>query len=608
MKSVPRLQPPHSFFSSPICRTTLKRVQGGIGIGLRLFAFAACWLVAPRPIAAQTGSSGAYDVVIYGGSSAGVTAAVQAARMGKSTLLISAQSHIGGMTASGLGTTDVGNAATIGGVALAFYANVYRYYHPATADTLRPPSVADTLIVPTGPEIGAGVQFYFEPHVAEAVFTAMLAHVGANVVLGEELDRVNGVGRSGDRITFVRTKTGRVYYAKMFIDATYEGDLLAAAGVPYRIGRESRAQYGEWLAGVYLDQELVAEVDPYRVPGNPASGLLPGVSPDPVGPDGTGDRRVQQYNLRLCLTNAPSNRIPIPQPASYDRSDYELLARRLRANPNLSIADVIKIQSLPGGKADINANESFSTDMAGDESTRWAEAGDAERATILQRYRDYTQGLLWFLAHDPAVPIAIRQQAAQWGFAADEFTDTDHLPWQLYVREARRMIGQYVMTQRDCDGITVASDSVALGSYAIDSHKVTLFVDNAGQLNTEGFIFHGVQPYPISYRALVPPATICSNLLVPVCVSATHVAYNSLRMEPVYMMLGQSAATAACLAIDSNSSVQNVDYPTLAKQLEADGQILSWPSSTAALEADVFEQPEQPTAVPPSIRQRIIER
>lgn len=540
---------------------------------------AAAVVAATIPCTVADGGQSNYDVVIYGGSSAGVMAAVQAARMGKSTLLISAHRHVGGISASGLGATDTGNAATIGGLAHLFYANIYRYYHTVETTTL-----ARSLSDP--------VKFDFEPHAAEAVFTSMLRESGADWILSEQLDRVSGVKRSGRQITSIRMKSGREFSGKVFIDATYEGDLLAAAGVHYRVGRESRSEYRESVAGVYRDEDLTGEVDPYRVPGDPTSGLLPGVSPVDPGPNGTGDNRVQQYNLRLCVTNVLSNRIPFTPPLNYDRANYELLARRLLSRPTMPITEVIKIQTMPNGKADINANGSFSTDMAGDESTRWPEASDEERANILQTYRDYTQGMFWFLIHDPAVPAHIRLAASQWGLAADEFLDTDHWPWHLYVREARRMIGAYLITQGDCDGAVRVSDPVALGSYAIDSHKVTLFVDASGRLCTEGFMFYGVDPWPISYHALTPRSEDCVNLLVPICISATHAAYNSMRMEPVYMMLGQSAGTAAALAVDQNTTVQSVPYAALSARLRADGQILTWTNSV--LDSNLTDQPDDP--------------
>jgi hypothetical protein len=430
-------------------------------------------------------------------------------------------------------------------------------------------------------------------------------------MFNEQLDRTTGVVRfadtptpssralPGSHIDTIRMKSGQTFAAKMFIDASYEGDLLAAAQVPYRVGRESNGEYNESLAGVYIDEGLTNEVDPYRTPGDPKSGVFPGISVTDPGPNGTGDQRIEQYNLRLCVTNIVGNRIPFTRPINYSRANYELLRRRLLLHPTMPITEVIKIQPLPAGKADINANGSFSTDMAGDDSTRWPEATDDERATIMQHYRDYTQGLFWFLVNDPGVPLPIRRQAAQWGLAADEFSDTEHWPWQLYVREARRMIGAYVITQHDCEGEVVAPDPVALGSYSMDSHKVTLYLDSAGRLTTEGFVDHSANPYPISYRAIIPRTADGENLLVPICLSATHVAFNSIRMEPVYMMLGQSAATAACLAIDQQTSVQRLSYRILSRQLRADGQLLTWPVPPPRPAAETSDEPDTDSEPPP---------
>jgi hypothetical protein len=562
---------PHSISTDSVTKSWICSLTGTLALAVACLSSAF----------GQTATRSDYDVVIYGGSSAGVIAAVQAAHMGKSTLLISAHRHIGGLSASGLGVTDTGNAATIGGLAHLFYQNIYRFYHAPSASIAADPHT-----------LGDAVQYDFEPHAAEAVFTEMLREAGAEWILSEALDRTTGVTRRNRQIVAITMKSGRTFTGRMFIDATYEGDLLAAAGVRYRVGRESAAEYRESVAGVYRDEDLVAEVDPYRIAGDPSSGLLPGVSPIDPGPNGTGDDRVQQYNLRLCVTNTPTNRVPFAPPMTYDRANYELLARRLLSRPTMPITDVIKIQPVPNGKADINANGSFSTDMAGDECTRWATATDEERAVILRTYRDYTQGLFWFLIHDPIVPVHIRLAASQWGLARDEFLDNENWPFQLYVREARRMLGAYLVTQLDCDRATQPPDPVALGSYPIDSHKVTLFIDSEGRLNTEGFMFYGVSPWQISYRALIPRADECTNLLVPICISATHAAFNSMRMEPVYMMLGQSVGTAAALAIDQGTTVQGLHYATLANRLRADGQILSWTRS--GLDAQFIDEPEEP--------------
>jgi hypothetical protein len=518
-----------------------------------------------------------YDVIVYGGTSSGVMAAVQAAQMGKSVLLIEPGGHLGGMTASGLSYSDIGDPATVGGLTATFYGAIGGYYQ-SPAGTLESAAAA----APGAFDATAGVlsplQWVFEPHVAADLFLAMLRRSGAHWVLRERLNRTSGVALDNHRIMSLTMEDGRRYAGRVFIDATYEGDLMAAAGVSWRIGRESIAEFGENLAGIFPDSGLTGEVDPYVSPGLSRSGLLPGVQAANPGEDGAADRRVQQYNLRLCLSNVPGERVAITQPANYNPPRYELLARYLQKHPDFVLgADILKFGSLPGGKVDANNTDSFSTDMAGDLSDQWTEASYARRAELFQMYRDYTQGMLWFLAHDNRVPAAIRAQAATWGLAADEFTDNGHWPWQLYVRESRRLSGRYTITEHDAEGEAIADDPVAMGSYGFDSHKVTLFVDRAGQLNTEGYFFQGVLPYPISYRALTPRREQCRNLLVSVCVSATHVAFNSLRMEPVYMMLGQAAGTAAGLAIDEGRDVQGIDYSALAARLTADGQILTPP-------------------------------
>jgi len=514
-----------------------------------------------------------YDVIVYGGTSSGVIAAVQAAQMGKKTLLIEPGDHLGGMTASGLGLTDIGDPTTVGGLARTFYTAIDAYYHP-----LRHSSRSGELVYSTSlgtEELAAPMQWTFEPHVAENLFLAMLSRSGAVCVRQEKLDRVQGVRMINRRILSLRMESGHVYAGRMFIDATYEGDLMAASGVHYRVGRESVEEFDELLAGIFPDTSLTGEVDPYVVPGAPSSGLLPGLVAGSPGPSGAGDTRVQQYNLRLCLTNSPTLRVAVDRPSNYDPTLYELLARYLQNNPDLILGnDIIKFGALPNGKVDGNGTGSFSTDMISDYSEEWVGASYARRAEIFQIYQDYTQGLLWFLANDARVPAAIRAQASTWGLAGDEFNDNGHWPWQLYVRESRRMIGNYIITEHDAEGETTAPDPIALASYGMDSHKVTLFVDATGLLQTEGYFFGAVSPYPISYRAITPHAAECTNLLVSVCLSATHVAFNSIRMEPVYMMLGQAAGTAAGLALEEGVGVQKVDYPSLAARLLADGQLL----------------------------------
>jgi hypothetical protein len=361
----------------------------------------------------------------------------------------------------------------------------------------------------------------------------------------------------------------------MFIDASYEGDLMARAGVAYHVGRESNATYGETLNGVQLGSkkhQFKVPVDPYRVPGDPNSGLLLGIHAGGPGEQGQGDHRVQAYNFRLCMTDAPENRLPFPKPAGYDPLRYELLLRYLQA----SEFDVLgNNQMMPNRKTDTNNNGGFSSDNIG-MNYDYPDGDYATRDKIFQEHVTYHQGLMWFISNDPRVPEKVRKEMSRWGLSADEFKATGGWPHQLYVREARRMKSDYVMTQANCQAATTAPDPVGLAAYGMDSHNTQRYVKD-GYASNEGDVqVHGFSPYAIGYKSIVPKASECANLLVPVCLSASHIAYGSIRMEPVFMVLGQSAATAACQAIDQQASVQQVDMPKLRERLLADGQILEW--------------------------------
>jgi hypothetical protein len=521
-----------------------------------------------------------YDVVVYGGTSAGVVAAVKAARLGKTVVLLEPGRHLGGMSASGLGATDIGNKAAIGGMAREFYRRV-------------------------GATYGQDEAWLFEPHVAEAVFAELIKEANVPVVFGERLDRrlVNIGPRSHPEATFrlssarargvrlfaaghgqppridaLLMESGREFRGRVFIDASYEGDLLAAAGVTFTVGREANATHGETLNGVQVasatKHQFAKPVDPYIVPGDPASGLLPGIEPGPPAEDGTGDHRVQAYNFRLCTTNVPENRRPWEKPADYDPRQYELLLRNFDAGDERIPWHRV---AMPNHKTDTNNNFAISTDYIG-QNYAYATADYATRERIIQAHRSWTAGLLWTLANEPRVPEKIRQEFQTWGLARDEFADNDNWPYQLYIREARRMVSGYVMSQDNCQGRRVAEDAVGLAAYGMDSHNVQRHVDDTGHVRNEGDVqVHGFQPYPIAYRAIVPRHTECTNLLAPVCLSASHIAYGSIRMEPVFMVLGESAATAAALAIDEHADVQTVPYEKLAEQLRAAGQVLEWP-------------------------------
>lgn len=516
-----------------------------------------------------------YDVVVYGGTSAGISASIQAARMGKSVILIEPGAHLGGLTAGGLGATDVGNKAAIGGIAREFYQRVYQHYQHAEAwgsETFQ--EYRDRIHRGL---VDEDAMWGFEPHVAEKLFESMLDEAGVAVVRGARLDLANGVEKDGERIVALRMESGERFQALMYIDATYEGDVMATAGVAYTVGREANALYGETLNGVQtanaIYHQFIAAVDPYVVAGDPLSGLLPGVHGDGPGQEGASDHRVQAYCFRMCTTDAPANRVAWRKPDAYDPLRYELLLR------NFEVGDHRAPWSptpMPNRKTDTNNNFAISTDYLG-ANYSYPDGDYATRERVVRDHLDYQAGLMWTLANSPRVPEEVRRQFQTWGLAADEFTDNGNWPHQLYVREARRMVGDYVMTELDCRHQRAAADPVGLGAYGMDSHNTQRYVDAEGHARNEGDVQVPVAgPYPVSYRSIVPRAAECGNLLVPVCLSSSHIAYGSIRMEPVFMILGQSAATAACLAIDDGVAVQELDYARLRERLLADKQILEW--------------------------------
>lgn len=543
------------------------------GMAAIVTAVAALWAAnAPATADEKPSPNTVYDVVVYGGTSGGVAAAVQSARMGKSVVLIEPSRHIGGLSSGGLGATDIGNKAAIGGISREFYHRVWQHYQRDDAwkqqrrEEYRSRRQA----------VGEETMWTFEPHVAEKIFRAMLRDAKVPVVLGQRLDRKNGAQLQGGAIRSVAMEDGATFHGKMFIDATYEGDLMAAAGVRYHVGRESNSQYDETLNGVQtrraIYHQFVKPVDPYLRPGDPSSGLLPGINGEGPGEEGAGDHRVQAYCFRLCATDAPENRRPWPKPAGYDELQYELLLRNFEAGDNrIPWAPSL----MPNRKTDSNNNFAVSTDYIG-MNYDYPEADYATRENIIKAHEVYQKGLMWTLANHPRVPEKIREYFQTWGLAKDEFTDNDNWPHQLYVREARRMVSDYVMTQHNCQGRKVAEDPVGLAAYTMDSHHVQRHVKDHRVLNEGDVQVGGFSPYPISYRSIVPAKDTCSNLLVPVCLSASHIAYGSIRMEPVFMVLGQSAATAAALAIDHETSVQDVEYPKLRERLLNDEQVLEW--------------------------------
>ncbi len=523
------------------------------------------------------------DVCVYGGTAGGVVAAVQAARMGKTAVIAEFGSHVGGLTSGGLGATDIGNKAAIGGIAREFYHRIAQHY--ASSDAWRFEAREDYITKRAGRSNPAELEgpdatmWTFEPHVAEDVLFQMLNEAGVAVYLQQ---RLAFVSKEGARLADIAMENGKVYRARMFIDATYEGDLMAKAGVSCTVGREANSQYQETLNGVRAEtpqHQFTVPVDPYLRPGDPASGLLHFIQPGNGGKPGAGDRCVQAYNFRLCYTQNPANRLPHRPPPKYDPAKYELLARYLEALVAAGQKPQLKAFWnpiwMPNGKTDINNNGGFSSDFIG-ANYAYPEADHAARASIWQAHEDYVRGFVYFLATSPRVPADMRAEMQTWGPAKDEFLDTGYWPHQLYVREARRMVSDYVMTEHNCRGHQQAEDAVGLGAYGMDSHNCQRIAKN-GRVENEGDVqVHGFPPYPISYRSIVPKAAECENLLVPICLSATHIAYGSIRMEPVFMILGQSAATAAALALDGNSPVQKLPYETLRVRLLADKQVLKW--------------------------------
>ncbi|MEX2594764.1 MAG: FAD-dependent oxidoreductase [Anditalea sp.] len=520
------------------------------------------------------------DVVIYGGTSAAVTAAVQAKKMGKSVVMISPDIHLGGLTSGGLGFTDTGKKEVIGGLSREFYQRLYDYYQTSEAWKWQERSEYGNKGQGTPAIDGdARTMWIFEPHAAEQVFEDFIEENEIEVLRDEWLDRESGVTKEGNRIVSIRTRSGKEFKGKMFIDATYEGDLLAAAGVSYHVGREAISVYDEEWNGVQTGvfhhrhhfNVLEEPVDPYWSPGDPSSGLLPRISADHPGEKGEGDHRIQAYCFRTCFSNHPDNRVPFPKPDNYDSTQYELLVRIFDAGWREWFG---KFDIIPNRKTDTNNHGPFSSDNIG-MNYDYPEASYERRKEIIKEHEDYQKGLLWFVANDPRVPEEIQSEMQEWGLAKDEFTDNGNWPHQIYVREARRMIGDFVMTENELLKRTPTPESVGMGSYTIDSHNIQRYVTDEGHVHNEGDI--GVSlpdPYEIAYGSLVPKEEECENLLVPVSISSSHIAFGSIRMEPVFMILGQSAATAAALAIDEGIAVQAVEYPKLKAQLEKDNQIL----------------------------------
>ena len=518
------------------------------------------------------------DVIIYGGTSAAVIAAVEVSKSGKSVIIVSPDTHLGGMTSGGLGYTDIGDKTVIGGLTLEFYHRVWLHYKDSSNWRWQKPSEFGNKGQGTvAMDDKYSTMWIFEPHVAEQVFEDFITENNITLFRGEWLDRrKGGVRKDGDDVVSISTLSGKVFGGKMFIDATYEGDLMASAGVNYHVGRESMDVYDEKWNGIqtgilHHQHWFENKISPYKIPGDPSSGILPRISAESPGEYGSGDNKIQAYCFRMCMTNHPENRVPFPKPSNYDPSQYELLLRVLNTGRDDWFH---KFDPIPNKKTDTNNHGPFSSDNIG-MNYDYPEADYKLRREIVQEHIDYQMGLLFFVTNDPRVPEDIRNEMATWGLAKDEFTDNDNWPYQIYVREARRMVGEYVITENDILSRIEVPESIGMGSYAMDSHHVQRYITPERYVQNEGDI--GVipsSPYAIAYGSLVPKKDECSNLLVPVCVSSSHIAFGSIRMEPVFMILGQSAAAAAVLAIENNCKVQDVAYDELQKILLDRKQVL----------------------------------
>lgn len=545
-------------------------------------------------IATFTVAAKKYDIVIYGGTSAGVSAAIQSSRSGKSVLLIEPTNRIGGLTTGGLGATDIGSKSSIGGISLEFYKNIKKHYdNPASWKFQQAKDYSESRTKP-----GEKAMWTFEPSVALGIYHDMLSIEKVEIVYNERLNRAKGVRMKRKAITSIKMESGKVFSGKVFIDATYEGDLMAAAGVNYTYGREANTQYGEILNGVQNNESapmmngrlshnakfhnFIDGVDPYIIKGNPSSGLLPYIEANGPGTPGHGDTKIQAYCFRMTLTDHPDNRIPFQKPNDYNELNYELLFRNYEA----AKGPVEKMYSygdplvpwintpMPNRKTDTNNQKGFSTDFIG-QNYNYPEGSYAEREKIIQSHLSYQQGLMWSLAYHPRIPKKVRDVVSQWGTCKDEHDSVTGWQQQLYIREARRMVSDYVMTQKNCEGIDVVNDAICMAGYGMDSHHVQRYVDANGYVQNEGNVeARGLKPYPVSYRSIVPSKQECQNLIVPVCISATHIAFGSLRMEPVFMILGQSAAIAASVAIDQKKAVQDIPYNVLRNELISAKQFL----------------------------------
>lgn len=520
------------------------------------------------------------DVVIYGGTASAVMAAVQIKKMGKTVIMVSPDIHLGGLSSGGLGFTDTGNKEVIGGLSKEFYQRLFTHYDSDKAWIWQKKAEFGNKGQSTVALDGATKSMWiFEPHVAENTFEQYISENKITVYRNEWLDRsANGTSKKLGAIVSFKTLSGNSYKAKMFIDATYEGDLMAAAGINYHVGREANSLYGEKWNGVQAEvfqhgHYFKHKVSPYKIEGDPKSGLLPEISTESLAENGTGDKKLQAYCFRMCLSNHPDNRIAFTKPKNYDPFRYELI-NRVFAKGWRETFD--KFDIIPNRKTDTNNHGPFSTDYIG-KNYDYPDASYERRKEIIKDHELYQKGLMYFLQNDPKIPADVQSKMKEWGLPKDEFKDNGGWPHQLYIREARRMIGEYVMTEADALGKTKVPYSIGMGSYSLDAHNAQRYVKADGYVQNEGDIgVHPDKPYAIAYGSILPKEKECKNLLVSVCVSSSHIAYGSIRMEPVFMILGQSAGAAAVLSIENNVSPQKLPYEKLRTVLLNEKQRLEY--------------------------------
>ena len=517
------------------------------------------------------------DVIVYGGTSSAVTTAVQVARMGKSVIIVSPDKHLGGLSSSGLGFTDTGNKEVIGGLAREFYQLIYQHYqNPESWKWQKQSEYGNKGQGSPAIDGENRTMWIFEPHAAEEAFELMIKQNNIKVYRDEWLDRETGVVRNNGTIISLKTLSGKIFRGKVFIDATYEGDLMASAGVKYTIGRESGSVYNEKWNGVQTSvfhhgHYFKDKIDPYKIPGDPSSGLLPRISSETPGENGTGDNKIQAYCFRLCLTKHPENKVLITKPEGYDSTQYELLARLSETRWNEFFG---KYDPIPNLKTDVNNHGPFSFDNIG-MNWDYPEASYKRRKEIIKEHEIYQKGLLYFMATDRRIPAVVRETMNQWGYSKDEFEDNGNWPYNIYVRESRRMSGEYVMTENEVLGKTEVPRPIGMGSYTMDSHNVQRYVTPEGFVQNEGDIgVSAKQPYQIDLGSIMPKQEECRNLLVTLCLSSSHIAFGSIRMEPVFMILGQSAGTVAAMAIEKRESIYDLSYDEIQAKLIADGQVL----------------------------------